>query len=205
MKQPNGRGVLYAAVTVAALFVAVVSGTFAYFQVSASNSNVIVGNVATTSLVLNITKPSNLATAQLIPLNNSLRQKAINGTESTMCRDSNGYSVCQLYTITIYNTSTSQQRLTGTLNLVAASAPNLKWTLLTDIDTLNESATVVTKNTVGTLTSSLVLNAGANQSYYVMVWIAEAGGTTAQTDSGSFVGTVNFSAYGGQNLTATFS
>ena len=206
MQQVNQRGLLYVSVFVAALFLATLSGTFAYFQVSASNSNKIVGNIAGNNLVLTITSPTNLASGPLIPLNSTnstFLQKAVNGTNSTPCQDSNGYVVCQIYTVTITNSSNTPQRLIGNLILSASSAPNMKWGLMTSATAVKTTTTPVSVGTVGNLATDLTLEAGNSQSYYVLVWLNETG--SAQTDGGSFTGTVTFTSYVGKNLTATFS
>ena len=48
----NGKGVFYGVIGVATLVVAIIGATFAYFTASASNNNVIKGNMATVQLSL---------------------------------------------------------------------------------------------------------------------------------------------------------
>lgn len=114
--QHNGnvkRITLYIAVCVAALFVAVLSGTFAYFTASVSNNNVVTGTIADVGITLTVekmTSSSGTATngATLIPFNlisssgsftSSSLTNSTTGAIPNGCIDSNGYTVCDVFKI----------------------------------------------------------------------------------------------------------
>lgn len=213
MNKSQGKGLVYATVAAAALFVAVVSGTFAYFTASASN-NAVQGTVANVGLTLSVTKVSATGTnggGSLIPLKVTTTPGATGDllptalTQTNQCVDNNGYTVCQVYQITL--TPSSSVLLTGTLVVSSTTATNLKWELLASQTARATTPTIVSVNNTGyiagTSTAGTVLSSATT--YYVVVWINETG--SAQTDSGSFNGTVTFTGNGdtaGQ-ITAKFS
>jgi hypothetical protein len=144
----NSRKVLYIAVAVAALFVAAISGTFAYFTASASNNTTINGTLAATTLSLAVTKLDNASAANgtnLIPMDTTTYAN-LNTALGSSCVDSNGYTACQVYRIAITVPANSPQiAITGTVNIAANSGsamPNLTYALLRAQDTGTTAATV---------------------------------------------------------------
>lgn len=209
MQQKEGKGILYLTVAITALFVAVISGTFAYLT-AATTSNTITGNIANVKLTLSVTKVSNMGTesASLIPISSSDITSAISQdklSSSKQCVNDEEYTVCQIYKITITTQSTTQKvLLTGKLKLEAESAENIKWELLESQTTRLSTASSVSINVDGYLTSTSGEAVSGTQDYYVVIWLNEA--TGQQTDTGTFTGTVTFYGNGpneGQ-ITANF-
>ena len=120
----NGRGIFYGVIGVATLVVAIIGATFAYFTASqSSGENDITGNAAAISFGLRVERAENNDTAGLIPMSNSMVQQAVSRTGKTgataadVCKDDTGNSVCQVYKITLTNTSTATLFLDGYIHL----------------------------------------------------------------------------------------
>ena len=240
----KGTGVFYAVVGVATLVVAIIGATFAFFSASATNDKQITGNTAAAGgIELAVTKITDTG-SNMIPLNLISNQTAkdtvdqfedaLGTTKGASCKDSNGNNVCQVYSITVTNKSTtSSVQVRGTLNLDTQSA-NMKWQLLSNgtATTRADFATVVDKGTTGNITvggnistpvtgDSEKVKAAASdtlgftstdnsRTYYVLVWLEETGAEQQGVDAAQpFTGTVTFNAVdaGGNTsgLTASFS
>ena len=230
----KGPGVFYAVVGVATLVVAIIGATFAYFSASATNNTDITGTTAeaggvelkitpvtttgTNMLPLNLmdnTTPTNVATGDADQFASAMTGK---------CVDSNKNNVCQVYSITVSNKSTtSAVQVRGTLNL-DSGATNMKWQLLETGTSTSRAdfATVVDKGVDGNVTvggntgstgaaaASQNLAASASATYYVLVWLEETGAAQETADaSKSFTGTVTFNAVDASGktsgLTASFT
>ena len=234
----KGPGVFYAVVGVATLVVAIIGATFAYFSATASNKEAITGNTAEAGGVELTITPVTTTGTNMLPLNLMDNTKAtdpatgaadqfadaLGATKGASCKDSNGNNVCQVYSITVKNKSTtSTVQVRGTLNL-ASEATNMKWQLLeTGTSTARaDFATVVDKGVTGDVTvggntgatgkaaASQNLAAEASATYYVLVWLEETGAAQETADaSKSFTGTVTFNAVDASGktsgLTASFT
>ena len=234
----KGPGVFYAVVGVATLVVAIIGATFAYFSASAANNEAITGNTAEAGGVELTITPVTTTGTNMLPLNLMDNTKAtdpatgaadqfadaLGATKGASCKDSNGNNVCQVYSITVKNKSTtSTVQVRGTLNL-ATEATNMKWQLLeTGTSTARaDFATVVDKGVTGDVTvggntgatgkaaASQSLAAEASATYYVLVWLEETGAAQETADaSKSFTGTVTFNAVDASGktsgLTASFT
>ena len=111
-KQQNiKKGKKYLLIGVLVLFLAILGSSVAYYLARVSGT--LSGRAAGTGLDLTITPLSTSATGDLIPLDNdteTLTMAALGyGNETTefdatkSCIDINGYSVCQVYQITLTN------------------------------------------------------------------------------------------------------
>lgn len=207
MENNNGKGIFYGVIGVATLVVAIIGATFAYFTATATNDNTIAGNAATTRLQLAVEKLSTDATGGLIPLDQedpagtAQLQQALSATQQ--CVDDNGNTVCQVYKITVTNSGSSTAVLSGSLTITGSTFKNLKWTQLDDGTTYGSSP--INPISTTTLEDSVSLNGGAQQEYYIAIWIEETGTDQSTTDTGSFTGTVSFNTAVGDGVTATFS
>ena len=232
----RGANTLYLVIGVATLVVAIIGATFAYFSASAQNNDAITGNTAQAGGVdLEIT-PVTSTGADMLPLNllgadmktapetGDQFADAIGATKGASCVDSNGNNVCQVYSIKVSNKSTTSTiQVRGTLNL-ASEATNMKWQLLTNATSTERAAfaTVVGTGTAGDITvggntggtgaaaASQTLEASADATYYVLVWLEETGSAQEAADANkTFKGTVNFEAVDAQGntsgLTASFT
>lgn len=215
-KQKNNdvKGISLISIGILTIIVAIAGATFAFFQVSVSNTSTITGTSAYTAtpFTLNVSHSTSgtAGTKALIPQSDEYIQSAV----TAGCVDANGNAVCKVYTITIQNKTTTKYYVNGTLSFATTPAttsttgmPNLKWALGTSATagfpsttsgpfyssfntfTTNTSATTQTT----TLVNNLALTSNATQSYYVVVWISETG--AAQTDNGTFTGTVTFNGF----------
>ena len=123
MERNNGKGIFYGVIGVATLVVAIIGATFAYFTASASNNNVIKGNMATVQLSLAVEQVELVADSKggMIPMSNGMVEKAVNNTKNEVCVDDNGNAVCQVYKITITNDSSAGQFVDGYVALRGGS------------------------------------------------------------------------------------
>lgn len=111
----NGKGIFYGVIGVATLVVAIIGATFAYFTATVSTPGNITGNMASISLALTVDKVTTTEdTMGLIPMSNGMIEAAVSkqgtnerGETKQVCVDDNGNAVCQIYKITMTNTSTA--------------------------------------------------------------------------------------------------
>ena len=195
-KNNDFKGIAFISVGILTIVVAIAGATYAWFAVSATNNNVVSGESGYTASALTLTVThstnSSVGTKKLIPQKDAAIQNAVTGANGKgACVDANGNAICKVYTITVKNNTTTQYYVDGTFTLTADSMPNLKWTKGTSATAgfPSPAGTYNTKANTG-LVSDVVLAGGATASYYVVVWISEA--NAAQTDSGTFTGTVTF-------------
>lgn len=209
-KNNDGKGITLITVGILTIIVAIAGATFAFFQVTATNNSVIKGESANSAsnLKLEVALSSSAATGKLVPQlektgTTNLLQKAVTGTGGKSCIDGNGNTICKVYTITITNNTETKFYVTGTLSLVAANMPNLKWGTGTSatagFDGVTTSA--VHDKTYTSLASNVELAGKASKSYYVVVWISETG--SAQEDRDTFTGTVTFNGYSTSGTTVS--
>ena len=119
----NGRGIFYGVIGVATLVVAIIGATFAYFTATASNNNVITGNMATINFGLSVKKVTNADELRkgMIPMSNNMVEAAVSKQSNGACLDDNGNAVCQVYEITVTNTGTASLFLDGYVTLTGGS------------------------------------------------------------------------------------
>ena len=129
----NGRGIFYGVIGIATLVVAIVGATFAYFTATAAN-NVITGNMATVKLSLSVTKKTTLEDSiGLIPMSNGMVEAAVsNASTKGVCTDDNGNAVCQIYEITLTNSSSAGQFVDGYVALKGGSGTPYDYTSYVD-------------------------------------------------------------------------
>ena len=216
----KGPGIFYAVVGVATLVVAIIGATFAYFSASDTKADITGTTAESGGITLTVT-PVTDKTTKLIPLNLVTGQgekddvdqfaDALGTTKGASCKDSNGNTVCQVYSVYVKNNSTTSAiQVRGTLNL-ASESTNMKWQLLNNATstTRAEFATVVDKGVTGNITvvgntggtatdktaASQNLAANGEATYYVLVWLEETGAAQESADANkSFTGTVTFNA-----------
>ena len=199
------RGLLFSVVGVLTLIVAIAGATYAFFQATATNNDVVKGTAATSELKLEVSLASTNATGNMVPQLDSAIQSAVTGASGkSSCIDANNNTICKVYTIKVTNNGTSNAVLTGKLTLTAATMSNLKWTTGTSA-TAGFSGTSAHDKSYTTLASSLNLAPTASQSYYVVVWISETNSNQNDTDKGSFSGSVTFNSANGKGVTSTIT
>lgn len=119
----NGRGIFYGVIGVATLVVAIIGATFAYFTASQNaGQNVINGNMASINFGLQVEKVVDPgSTKGIIPMSNTMVEKAVNNASNDTCVDDNGNAVCQIYKITVTNSSTAAMFVDGYVALAGGS------------------------------------------------------------------------------------
>ena len=131
MEQRNGKSttnnIFYAVIGVATLMIAVIGATFAYYTATATNATTIKGNMATISFDLDVKKVTDQDNTRggLIPMSNNMMEQALTknaaASDKGICVDDNGNAVCQVYKITVVNTSTASMFLDGYVTLSGGS------------------------------------------------------------------------------------
>lgn len=204
----NGRGLFYGVIGVATLIVAIIGATFAYFSVSASitNNSDIAGstvNVSETTITGTLTRETP-STVSMVPLKTEDLQKGITGEGNQKCIDENGAKVCDIYTLTINNTSNAPVSLAGNLNITATDMADLRWSLLESPDSATGATAKAVSDTVIVANEVLAAKTGT-KTYHFVIWFNETE-LNQNTQAGkSYTGTVAFSAANGGKITAQFS
>lgn len=201
-KNNETKGIIFLAIGIMTVIAAIAGASYAYFAYTATNTNAVSGEsdfVSSNPLTLTVTHSTSgsVATKKLIPQLSAGIGTAANSTNK--CLDANGNAVCKIYTITIKNNTTSTLYVDGIFALTGASMPNLRWRTCSAANTCTGSTANAASTT--SLGNTIKLTGGASSTLYTVVWINETG--SAQTDSGSFTGTVTFTAYSTSNKTLT--
>ena len=204
----NGRGLFYGVIGVATLIVAIIGATFAYFSVNANitNNNGISGdtvNVSDTTITGTLTRVTP-STVSMVPLKTEELQKGITGEGNQKCIDENGAKVCDIYTLTINNTSNAPVSLAGNLTITATDMTDLRWSLLESPDSATGATAKAVSDTVIVANEVLAAKTGT-KTYHFVIWFNETE-LNQNTQAGkSYSGTVSFTAANGGKITAQFS
>ena len=205
----KGQGTFYMIIAMLTLIVAIVGATFAYFSLQASDENTVKGNAAKVGLSLEVRKVSVDASGDLIPLDETLLEKAIAGdsaTENQMCVDKNGNTVCQVYEVKVTNEGSAATAVNGSLTLSAKTITNLKWQIMTDQSTpVTDSGQFKTTDDTEIAKNDTIEANPGSKTYYIMIWIDEIESDQNDSDTGAFTGVVSFTSADGSGVTGTFS
>lgn len=204
----NGRGLFYGVIGVATLIVAIIGATFAYFSVSANiaNNSDIGGStveLSDTTITGTLTRETP-STVSMVPLKTEDLQKGITGEGGQKCIDENGAKVCDIYTLTINNTSNAPVSLAGNLTITATDMADLRWSLLES----TTSATGATAKEVGNteiVANELLAAKNGTKTYHFVIWFNETELNQNAQAGKSYTGTVTFTAANGGKITAQFS
>lgn len=206
-----------------ALFLSVTGATYAYFAISATN-NTITGTAATVNLTLDVTKvfPTSTSwessTKVMVPQLSSALSKAL----KSGCVDDNNNVVCQVYHINVQNIGgTATQVVDGWVSFysnpamtadVASAMPNLKWKLITSANATTPSSSVLGNNddlaanaNENVFANDLIMATGANENYYMIVWIDETNEDQPTDEGKTFYGKIEFASSNGTGVTSTFT
>lgn len=204
----NGRGLFYGVIGVATLIVAIIGATFAYFSVSANitNNSDIAGStveLSDTTITGTLTRETP-STVSMVPLKTEDLQKGITGEGGQQCIDANGAKVCDIYTLTINNTSNAPVSLAGKLAITATDMADLRWSLLESTDSATGATAKEVSDTVIVANELLAAKTGT-KTYHFVIWFNETE-LEQNTQAGkSYTGTVTFTAANGGKITAQFS
>lgn len=204
----NGRGLFYGVIGVATLIVAIIGATFAYFSVSANiaNKNDIAGStveLSETTITGTLTRET-ASTVSMVPLKTADLQKGITGEGGQQCIDANGAKVCDIYTLTINNTSNAPVSLAGNLTITATDMADLRWSLLESTTSATGATAKEVSDTVIVANELLAAKTGT-KTYYFVIWFNETEENQNTQAGKSYTGTVSFTAANGGKITAQFS
>ena len=207
----------YLIIFIAIFCISVLSSTYAYFAFSVSNSTSIGGDASMVTLNLRVKKifPSGQDNG-LIP---QLSGVALESALKHGCVDTVGNTVCQVYNIYVKNGGNSNVSVDGRIsffsdlemqNNVSSVMPNLKWMMVSSVDSVDSSNSVLGNSSINVASSNAFsfardVNLGINseRNYYIIIWINEI--NNSQTDVGNnFYGKVDFISSNGNGVTATF-
>lgn len=204
----NGRGLFYGVIGVATLIVAIIGATFAYFSVNASitNNSDIAGStveLSDTTIAGTLTRVTP-STVSMVPLKTADLQKGIDGESGQQCIDANGAKVCDIYTLTINNTSNAPVSLAGNLTITATNMADLRWSLLESTTSATGATAKEVSDTV-IVANELLAAKNGTKTYYFVIWFNETDADQNAQAGKSYTGTVTFTAANGGKITAQFS
>ncbi len=204
----NGRGLFYGVIGVATLIVAIIGATFAYFSVNASitNKSDIAGStveLSDTTITGTLTRETP-STVSMVPLKTADLQKGITGEGGQQCIDANGAKVCDIYTLTINNTSNAPVSLAGNLTITATDMADLRWALIESTTSATGATAKEVSDTVIVANELLAAKTG-EKTYHFVIWFNETELNQNAQAGKSYTGTVTFTAANGGKITAQFS
>jgi len=196
---------MYAIIGVAVLIVAVAGSTYAYYAASATNTTDVTGTAGGGAApTMTVTKISTEATGNLIPIDMDTTTLSKAATATKKCVDNNGYSACQIYSVTVTNNSNTAQTYDITLtSLSGTNTPNIEAVTMGTSNSAVSSANSIKGVDKGICTTSSAAAGGTTTACYFMVFIKNL--NSAQTDSGTFTGTVTAVSSTGAQTKAVFS
>ena len=210
-KDNDSKKIFAMVIMIATLMICTTSATYAYFALAPVTNNTITGTAATASLSLSVTKnaPTKTNTGVMVPQKEAALATAMNSTNA--CVDGNTNVVCQVYTIELTNTSSATVKVNGTITFSGSTnMPNLKWSKTTNATTLGTGTTTAANvTTAQTLDTNKSLAKNAKTTYYIVVWINAQldtnGDEVAQTDTGTYRATIQFTSSNGTGVTSTIT
>lgn len=210
-KDNDSKKIFAMVIMIATLMICTTSATYAYFALAPVTNNTITGTAATASLSLSVTKnaPTKTNTGVMVPQKEAALATAMNSTNA--CVDGNTNVVCQVYTIELTNTSSATVKVNGTITFSGSTnMPNLKWRKTTNATTLGTGTTTAANvTTAQTLDTNKSLAKNAKTTYYIVVWINAQldtnGDEVAQTDTGTYRATIQFTSSNGTGVTSTIT
>lgn len=207
-KKKINRPLIYAILGVTALVLAVSGSAYAFFTASATS-----GEFTGNTLDVKINKPTveKVSTdgtkgAGLIPIyDGSVSGHASQLTTATSstndCVDSNGYTVCKIYKVTITNGGSSETTIDTSVTLNNTNGTNITWAKMTGENTFGSL-----KGSDNTLATGTSLGANGTVTQYFVVYLKNTGANQTSTDAGkSFSGTVTVTASTGAQIEASFN
>lgn len=209
------------------LMFSVTGATFAYFAVSAEDTNTITGNAATVNLTLDVNRvfPTSTSanTGVMVP------QLSVSGSNSSPlsnalksgCVDGNGNVVCQVYKIDIANIGGSAVQVVdgfisfyGNTSLttdVSVTMPSLRWKLISSININTPSSSVlgtdvdkVANFNDNVFADDITLGTNDSETYYIIIWVNETTYDQPTDEGKSFYAKIGFNSSNGTGVTSTF-
>ena len=206
------KPLIYAIAGVALLVIAVSGSAYAYFTASTSSpSNAISGKTLDVQMSVAKVERVSKGTGDLIPIydgtvSGHVEQLSTATNSTNDCVDKNGYTVCQIYSVTINNNGTNSTSINTTITLNGIS--DVKWARMTARNTFD--TTLPTSQTDNLNTTAVVLPAKSGSvagtvTQYFVVYLMNTGDNQTTADGGKTVtGTVTVTASTGSRIEATF-
>lgn len=177
--------------------------TYAYYSATVTNNTSVEGTAGGGNApTLIVTKITTEADGSLIPITMDTATLSKAASANPKCVDNRGYTACQIYSVVIRNNSNVPQSYDIELSgLSGTNTPNVD---AVTMGTSNNSVTNANsiKNNGLICTTDSVSNGGTTTTCYFMVLIKNL--DTAQTDNGTFGGTVTATSTTGVELKANF-
>lgn len=206
------KPLIYAIAGVALLVIAVSGSAYAYFTASTSSPNNAISG-KTLDVQMSVAKVERVSegTGDLIPIYDGtvtghVEQLSTATNSTNDCVDKNGYTVCQIYSVTINNNGTNSTSINTTITLNGIS--DVKWARMTARNTFD--TTLPTSQTDNLNTTAVVLPAKSGSvagtvTQYFVVYLMNTGDNQTTADGGKTVtGTVTVTASTGSRIEATF-
>lgn len=203
--------IIYATIGVCILVISILGSAYAYYVASSTSGNMS-SKTASVKLDLDIENISTSATDSIMPIDGSVSNlnQAVKGWDTTTnnystvwnplysCTDENGYTVCNVYEITISNTGTESVNVSGKLkSLYGDNTPNISCNVMSNNVTVTSNSCLIDNS----FTSGTNIAGGGNAKFYMVIYVNETG--SVQNDYGPFSGVVSFSTANG-NIEARF-
>lgn len=213
MENNNGRGIFYGVMGVATLVVAIVGATFAYFAASTNGTpGGVAANSASVAGTLKFAENPDVRTS-LIPTTESIMKTSFGqgGTKGEKNGKCNGVSksdgktvfdLCSIYEYTLTNEATVDQTVYMNFTTVKNEFKNLYYCVYDGKTTENVFGTNTCKAVTdgSTALGSVLIPAGQNRTYTIVMYVNETTGDQTDDDSGkSFTATVSASTSDGTN------
>ena len=209
------------------LMFSVTGATFAYFAVSAEDTNTITGDAATVNLTLDVNRvfPTSTSTntGVMVP------QLSVSGSNSSPlsnalksgCVDGNGNVVCQVYKIDIANIGGSAVQVVdgfisfyGNTSLttdVGVTMPSLRWKLIDSVNVTTPGSSVlgtdvdkVANFNDNVFADDITLGTNDSETYYIIIWVNETNSDQPTDEGKSFYAKIEFNSSNGTGVTSTF-
>jgi hypothetical protein len=177
--------------------------TYAYYSATITNNTSVEGTAGGGELpTLTVSRISTEANGNLIPVDMDTTTLTKAASRNPKCIDNNGYTGCQIYSVTVKNNSNIQQSYN--IELSRVSGPNAPNVDAVTMGTSSNSVTNVTsiKNNGLICTTNNVSNGQTTAACYFMVLINNI--NSSQTDNGTFTGTVTITSTTGAKVKADF-
>lgn len=203
-KKKINRPLIYAILGVTALVLAVSGSAYAYYAATAQNNTDVTGTAGGgAEPTLTIEKTSTGATGELIPIDMDTATLTSAAKATTPCKDKNGYTACQIYKVEVKNNANMAQAYNINLtSLTGGNVPNIE--AVTMGTSSNTVASVTSIKANGSICTTNSVAAGqTTTACYFMVFIKNL--NSAQSDKGSFTGTVTATSTTGAQTKADFS
>lgn len=191
------------------IIIVVTTGTTYAYYITTTSSNKISGE----GYKFNVSLTANTvySATKLVPLNDSLVSSAISKS-SNKCRDSRGYEVCSLYSLTLSNTGESET-LNGFVSTTSTTytTDNLKYQIFDSSYNAITDATVISRvvdEKKYFKKSNAMVNTqinSTNVTYYIAIWLHDTGALQNSDYSKTFSGKVGFESIHGEELKANIS